>query len=135
VFYCSPPVLRALFPEAGRPPSITRFDSANWRFDSADCTINGAFASPPEAPLLNAPVVYGDRSVSLSWSGPPELANGYVVEAGSGPGLADLASLTVDGGTTLIVPNVPTGSYYVRVRARNYIGVSVPSNEVRVDVP
>jgi hypothetical protein len=57
------------------------------------------------------------------------------VEAGSAPGLADLASFSVDRGTTLAVPNVPSGSYYVRVRARNYIGVGVASNEVRVDVP
>jgi hypothetical protein len=94
-----------------------------------------AFASPPVAPVFNAPVVSADRSVSLTWSGPPELTNGFVVEAGSGPGLADLVSFSVDGATTLTVPDVPSGSYYVRVRARNYIGLSVASNEVRVGVP
>jgi hypothetical protein len=57
------------------------------------------------------------------------------VEAGSAPGLADLASITIESGTTLRVPNVPSGSYFVRVRARNYIGLSVASNEARVDVP
>jgi hypothetical protein len=30
---------------------------------------------------------------------------------------------------------VPSGTYYVRVRAANYIGTSLPSNEVVVIVP
>jgi hypothetical protein len=36
---------------------------------------------------------------------------------------------------TLTVRNVPTDSYYVRVRARNYIGLGAVLNEARVDVP
>jgi hypothetical protein len=124
---CGSHTVRVLFPDPARPPSISRFESPG-------CFVV-AFASPPVAPLFNAPVVSADRSVSLSWIGPPELTNGFVVEAGSAPGLAGLASFTVDGGTTLTVPNVPTGSYYVRVRARNDIGLSVASNEARVDVP
>jgi hypothetical protein len=124
---CGPPVLRALFPEPGREPLISPFDSST--------CFAVAFASPTRAPLFNTPVVSADRSVSLSWSGPPELTNGFVVEAGSAPGLADLASFSLDAGTTVTVPNVPSGSYYVRVRARNYIGLSVASNEARIDVP
>ena len=70
--------------------------------------------------------------VNLSWSapsgGPPA---GYVIEAGSAPGLTDLASLNV-GNVTSFTTTAPPGVYYVRVRAVNDWGTSAPSNEVVV---
>jgi hypothetical protein len=87
------------------------------------------------APHLNEALISVDRTVALSWISPPELTTGFVVEAGSAPGLADIATLSIASGTALTVPDVPPGSYDVRVRARNDIGASVPSNAVRVDVP
>ena len=65
--------------------------------------------------------------VNLSWSapngGPPPA--GYVIEAGSAPGLADLASLNV-GNVTSFTTTAPPGVYYVRVRAVNDRGTSAP---------
>jgi hypothetical protein len=95
---------------------------------------NAAFAVPPRSPVLHAATVTLARTVTLSWTPAPELAVGYTLEAGSGPGLSNLAVGTTSD-STLVVPNVPPGSYYVRVKALNYIGASVPSNEIVVHVP
>ncbi len=74
-------------------------------------------------------------TVSLEWVGGAGLHSSFVVEAGSGPGLANLAQFPVAAGSTLVVPGVPAGAYYVRVRALNYVGASASSNEVMVVVP
>ena len=94
-----------------------------------------AFASPPSAPVLNEAAVSAARQVTLSWTASPELTIGFTVEAGSAPGLADLATVQRTDGPRLVVPNVPPGTYYVRVRALNYIGASAASNEIVVTVP
>ena len=94
-----------------------------------------AFAAPPLPPSLDAPVVSSTRSVTLSWTPSPEQTTHVTVEAGSAPGLANLAIMTVPTGQTLTVPDVPPGTYYVRVKAANHIGDSVPSNEIVVAVP
>jgi hypothetical protein len=70
-------------------------------------------------------------TVTLNWSASSGAAS-YLVEAALAPGGLPVASLPV-GGTTLTVPNVPSGNYYVRVRAVAG-GVSAPSNEVLVSV-
>ena len=57
--------------------------------------------------------------------------NGFVIEAGSAPGLADLVSLPV-GNVTSFTTTVPAGLYYVRVRAVNARGASGPSNELLI---
>jgi hypothetical protein len=99
------------------------------------CLTQIGFGTPPRPPTLNAPVVSPARTVTLSWARAPELTLGFTVEAGSAPGLANIATFPVTNLTTLTVPNVPPGTYYVRVRAWNYIGPSVPSNEIVVTVP
>jgi hypothetical protein len=98
------------------------------------CPVFGmAFVAP--APALEPPVVTGS-SVFLSWVPEDGVVMASRVEAGSAPGLSNLAVLPVAGGQrTVAVPNVPSGTYYVRVRALNYVGSSAPSNEVMVVVP
>jgi hypothetical protein len=66
-------------------------------------------------------------AVSLSWT-PVTGASGYVVEAGSAPGLANLAALPT--AATSLSGAVPAGTYYVRVRALSACGVGDASNEV-----
>ena len=72
-------------------------------------------------------------SVTLRWSPPSRgtAATGYVLEAGSAPGLSNLATLNV-GNVTAFTTAVAPGTYYVRVRAVNARGASPPSNEVVV---
>jgi len=71
--------------------------------------------------------------VNLTWSAPNggRSPAGYVIEAGSAPGLTDLAILDV-GNVTSFTTTAPPGVYYVRVRAVNDRGTSAPSNEVVV---
>ena len=73
-------------------------------------------------------------TVNLSWAAPPaggEAPAGYVLEAGSEPGLSDLAVLQV-GNVTQFSTDVPPGTYFVRVRAVNSKGPGRHSNEVVV---
>ena len=69
-------------------------------------------------------------TVSLAWQpsagGGPVL--GYQLEVGSASGLTDL--LVIDTlSDALVVPEVPRGLYFVRVRASNSSGVGEPSTE------
>ena len=55
------------------------------------------------------------------------------MKAGSAPGLANLARITVTE-PQLVVEDVPSGLYYLRVRAINTIGKSAASRDVQVIV-
>ena len=93
----------------------------------------GAVPAPPLPPLDLAGVVSG-TTVTLNWFAPPGTVTGYVVEAGSAPGLADLAVASVAAGSSASFTGVPPGTYYVRVRARNAAGLSIVSNQITIVV-
>ncbi len=84
----------------------------------------------PSAPRNFGANVTGSH-VELSWA--PTGALRYEIEAGSAPGLTNLATVSVTD-THLTVDGVPPGVYYLRVRAINTIGKSGASQEVRVVV-
>jgi hypothetical protein len=89
--------------------------------------------SAPGTPEAPAGLISATESgiVDLRWtatSGAPPVS-GYIVEAGSAPGMSDLARLTV-GNVTRFTATAPPGVYYVRVRAINARGISFPSNEI-----
>ena len=96
----------------------------------------GAWTTPADLPAPSAAPssltaqVDGSR-VLLAWLPPTSGASvlGYVVEAGSASGLADLARADVGAATTQAFGGVPSGRVVVRVRARTAAGVSPPSNE------
>jgi predicted phage tail protein len=88
----------------------------------------------PVAPANLVAAVNGN-SVSLTWNAPAGTITGYVLEAGSGTGLSNLASLRLGPASSYRVSGVPVGTYYVRVRAFNLAGLSPPSNELRLTVP
>ena len=72
----------------------------------------------------------------LSWSAPPGAVGGdapstYLLEAGRASGSSDVAAFNV-GNLTSYATDVPLGTYYVRVRGVNALGVSGPSNEIVV---
>ena len=92
-----------------------------------------AFPGIPE----NLTATVSGSNVSFSWSPPSSggTPTGYVLEAGSGQGLADIARLTLGPVTTFSTgPIVPPGTYYVRVRAVNAAGIGELSDGVVVVV-
>ena len=75
------------------------------------------------------------RDVRFSWT-PPATGGApthYLLEAGSAPGLTNIAVVPVSS-PGFFVPGVPPGTYYVRVRAANGAGVGPASNEVELVV-
>ncbi len=89
---------------------------------------------PPGAPNAPTTLVHSrvNGNVNLRWNAPNGPApTGYLIEAGSAPGLSDLARAQVGTATFFSAP-VPPGTYYVRVRAINDRGPGLPSNEVVV---
>jgi predicted phage tail protein len=96
---------------------------------------SGPCTAAPAAPTGLAASVAGS-TVSLRWSASGGSPQSYVLEAGSSPGLANLARLDLgQPGTTFTATNVVSGTYYVRVKAMNACGASHPSNEIVVVVP
>jgi pathogenesis-related protein 1 len=96
---------------------------------TAGCT------SPPGAPGGLAIVSTTGGTVVLAWTTAAGNPTSYIVEAGSAPGLANLANNDLGSPTPgLTATGVGPGVYYVRVRARNGCGVSGPSNEITVSV-
>lgn len=91
-------------------------------------TGRGAPGSP-----RNLSATGGGNVVNLRWSAPNSggPVTSYVIEAGSGPGLSNLGVVDV-GHVTTFTTAVPSGTYYVRVRAVNARGASAPSNQVTV---
>ena len=95
----------------------------------------GGVLMPPGEPLdLQADVT--GSAVAFSWA-PPVTGGapaGYELEAGSGPGLADIARVPL-AATSASAAGVPAGTYFVRVRAVNAAGAGAASSEIQVVVP
>lgn len=90
---------------------------------------------PPPISPSNLTAAVSGRTVRLAWDAPNagSVPSFYQLEAGSGPGLSNLAvARTPD--LTLTAPGVPPGHYFVRVRAGNPSGLSAPTPDVQVDV-
>jgi hypothetical protein len=95
----------------------------------------GGAVMPPGEPLdFTAQVA--NHTVAFSWAPPVEggAASGYVLEAGSGPGQSNLVRFPL-AATSAAFAGVPSGTYFVRVRAVNAAGAGDASAEVQVVVP
>lgn len=102
---------------------------------SGDSVADIAVAPHPPAPAGLGATVVG-RQVTLTWSAGARspLLTGYDLEVGSAPEASDLVRVPVTA-TSFAAAGVPSGAYYVRVRARNDAGQSAASNEILVTVP
>ena len=82
---------------------------------------------PPGVPGSLSSAVSGS-TVTIAWTAPSggSAPLGYQLQAGSAPGLANYGAIPV-AGTSLVVPGVPNGVYYVRVVALNAAGSSAPT--------
>ena len=91
--------------------------------------------TPPGAP--GAPTALTESgsaaTVTLRWQAPASggAVTAYQIEAGSAPGLSDLAVVQTGNIRSFSTP-IPAGTYYVRVRALNGSGPGPVSNEVVV---
>jgi hypothetical protein len=112
-------------------PGPSADDIAGIRFIYPPASTPTAPTSAPSAPTGLITSSSGS-TVNLAWTkgasgGDP---TAYIIEAGSAPGLANLANFsTGNTATTFSAGGVGTGSYYVRVKATNPSGTSGASNE------
>jgi predicted phage tail protein len=93
--------------------------------------VSGGAATAPGAPG-NLSTSSSGSTVTLTWTAPGsgDATTGYVIEAGSAPGLANLAVVvTGSTATSFSATGIGSGTYYVRVRAQNASGTSGASNE------
>ena len=92
-------------------------------------------APPSEPQFFNSRVA--GNVVTLSWFAPVfGPATRYVLEAGTASGLSNIVVFdTGSAATSLVVPGVPPGTYFLRLRAVNAQGVSLPSFERELVVP
>ena len=141
--------IRAASWSCGAAAASSQADSP-WRIETPRCesvevrsVASTTAASPVFAPgPTNYRATVVGTSVRLEWDQSPG-SYGWQIEAGSAPGLANLAVLRTAPatlGTTATqifdVANVPPGRYFSRVRSGppNFSDLSVPSNEIEVIV-
>ena len=95
----------------------------------------GGGPSPPGAPLGWTRTVSGNV-VTFRWAAPfIGTPTSYLLEAGTGIGLSDIVAFnTGSPETTFTVGGVPPGTYYVRLRAVNAVGVGPPTFDTVVIV-
>ncbi len=88
----------------------------------------------PATPTGLTGIVSG-RTVTLQWA--PATTGGlpsmFHLEAGVTPG--GVIAVFASPSATLVVPNAPSGTFYVRVRAVNAAGASAPTADIVVTVP
>jgi hypothetical protein len=97
--------------------------------------VGQACEAAPDIAVTAAARVVGNN-VTLTWNVTPGVAPaGFVIEAGSAPGLANLALMTVHGDARALTVAAPPGRYHVRMRARdNLCGAGATSNELTIEV-
>lgn len=96
--------------------------------------IEVAGPSAPGTPTNLAATVTGS-TVNITWGAPGSggTVAGYVLEAGTAPGLTDITTFTT-ATLGLTVPGVPTGQYFVRVRATGAAGTSAATSDLTINV-
>jgi hypothetical protein len=113
------------------------FDASGLSAPSNEVILTVTTMTPVPAAPINLQAFLIGRDVALSWAagqggGPPL---GVLIEAGTAPGLANIGVHPLGATTSVTVPNVPPGTYFVRAYAVNGSGRSAPSSELRVDMP
>lgn len=89
----------------------------------------------PGAPS-NLAATVARSSVSFTWTEPTAggVVEDYVFRVGLRPAATDIEFATGGAAPTFNAPNVPDGTYYVRVHGNNGFGTGPPSNEILLTV-
>lgn len=90
----------------------------------------GVTGEPPARPQSLTTRATGG-TVTLAWADPAggDPPTGYQLEAGTAPGLSNIASVSLGSDTSVAFEGVPPGLYFVRVRGVNSFGVGAPSDD------
>jgi hypothetical protein len=105
-----------------------------WLYSVELQCLSGACNTAPLPPVGLTGVV-SNFFTRLTWSAPTagRPPTSYVVEAGTASGGTDVSAFdTQSTSTTFVAPGVPNGTYFVRVRSKNSVGTSGPSNEIAI---
>jgi fibronectin type III domain protein len=108
--------------------TVTPFDESIAGPSASVSNAANPVPGPPAALMASSK----GNTVTLAWAAPSGggAPDTYIIEAGSSPGAANLASFsTGTTATTFSASGVGAGTYYVRVRAQNAAGSSAASNE------
>lgn len=108
-------------------------NAAGYSFGSNEVSFTVAGPSLPGPPVLN-PATVVNRTVTLSWVPGPGSPTSYVLAAALTPGGAVIATVPLTT-TSVSIPAVPSGTYFLRVSGVNALGTGPASNEVAVVVP
>jgi hypothetical protein len=120
--------------EYARPPVGVGAGSGRWRL--AWASVNTRVLQPP-GPVRTLQASSAGSSVQLTWAAPADggAPTAYWIEAGSAPGLANLARFsTGSAAVSYAASGVPDGTYFVRVKGSNGAGVGPASNEAQLVV-
>lgn len=127
------------------PATATTFTSAAppGRYVARVRSLDGAVPGPPSSDVsfavgagnlaapLDATVGVERSRLSFAWKAPSTGASqAYVLEVGSAPGLANLASLPLAGATTSLQLTAPAGRFWARLRAAQGGALSTPTPEM-----
>lgn len=102
------------------------------RYSGLTCRAPAVLVRSPFAPTAVTSTVTGS-TVQLAWKDPGDTSE-FELEFGFAPGQR-AGSARLGHATSVTIPGVPPGVYYVRVKALNEVGPSPPSADVRVVVP
>jgi N-acyl-D-amino-acid deacylase len=100
--------------------------------NEVELVVGDPLPGPPAGLSVTMP---GSNQVALNWQVPQSggAATSYRLEAGTGPGLSDLAVLTL-GNVLSFATTAPERVYFVRVRAINATGAGPASHEIVANV-
>ncbi len=91
-------------------------------------TVGGAGCTSPPQPPLDLDYQLDSGVLRLSWlAGAGPAPTGYLLQAGTAPGLANIATLPLGPVSEIEIPGVPPGVYWLRILAVNGCGISAPS--------
>lgn len=130
------------FTATGVPPGVyygrlRAFNSAGEGPPSREMQfVVGGVPAVPDAPGYPRALAQGS-TVTITWP-PPRTGSPavrYAIEAGVTPGASDVRLVTTDATPGVVVTGVPPGTYYVRVRGENALGLGLLSVVTRIEVP